>query len=373
MSLNKKKRLLILSAVVGAGHVRAAESLTQVASKKFGLKVDHVNFLDYVSPELSKLIEKIWYLMVKYTPLITKFTYESGKFNSNKWFKNLDNYLKLDFKKYRKLIEEYKPDIIISTHYLPAMIVSWMYKEMPINNGVVITDYTSHSMWVYPKNNRIFVACDQVIKELKKIGFKKENICVSGIPVRDVFLKPFNKNKLRKKLDLDLAKPTLLMMGGGDAVGPFVKILKSLSPYKKYFQLVVIAGKNKERQDNLKLKFNTFGFEGKVVGFVDNIDEYMKAADLLISKAGGLTTTEAITLGLPMLIVRPTPGQEDGNTDYLTKAKAGIYIKDIKEIGKIVNKVLKDPNKLKEMKRNSKNLAKPNASETIIKEMLNLP
>lgn len=162
------------------------------------------------------------------------------------------------------------------------------------------------------------------------------------------------------------------MMGGGDAVGPFVKILKSLSPYKKYFQLVVIAGKNKERQDNLKLKFNTFGFEGKVVGFVNNIDEYMKAADLLISKAGGLTTTEAITLGLPMLVVRPTPGQEDGNTEFLTKAKAGIYVKDIKEIGEIVNKILKTPNKLNEMRINSKKLAKPKASEMIIKEMLSL-
>ena len=372
MSLNKKKKLLILSAVVGAGHVRAAESLCQVASKKFGLKVDHVNFLDYISPELGKLVEKTWYLMVKYTPLITKFTYESGKFNSNKWFKNLDNYLKLDFKKYRKLIEEYKPDIIISTHYLPAMIASWMYKELPVKNGVVITDYTSHSMWVYPNNNRIFVACDQVIKELKKIGFEKENICVSGIPVRDVFLKPFNKDKLRKKLGLDLVKPMLLMMGGGDAVGPFVQILKSLSPYKEFFQLVVVAGRNKERQDNLDSKFKLLGFEGKVVGFVENIDEYMKVADLLISKAGGLTTTEAITLGLPMLIVRPTPGQEDVNTEFLTKAKAGIYIKNINEIGLTVKKILKNPNKLNEMKINSKKLAKPKASEMIIKEMLKL-
>lgn len=372
MSSNKKKKLLILSAVVGAGHVRAAESLAQVASEKFGLKVDHVNFLEYISPELSKLVEKTWYLMVRYTPLITKFTYESGKFNSNKWFKNLDNYLKLDFKKYRELIDEYKPDLIISTHYLPAMIASWMYKEIPINNGVVITDYTSHSMWVYPNNNRIFVACDRVIEELKKIGFGKEKICVSGIPVRDVFLKPFNKNKLRKELGLFLRKPILLMMGGGDAVGPFVQILKSLSAFKDLFQLVVIAGRDKERQKNLKLKFDSLGFEGRVVGFVNNIDEYMKVADLLISKAGGLTTTEAITLGLPMLIVRPTPGQEDGNTDYLIKAKAGIYVKDVKEIGKVVKKILRDSNKLKEMKKNSKKIAKPEASETIIKEMLSL-
>ncbi|MPN63986.1 Processive diacylglycerol beta-glucosyltransferase [bioreactor metagenome] len=136
--------------------------------------------------------------------------------------------------------------------------------------------------------------------------------------------------------------------------------------------MVVIAGRDKERQKNLKLKFDSLGFEGRVVGFVNNIDEYMKVADLLISKAGGLTTTEAITLGLPMLIVRPTPGQEDGNTDYLIKAKAGIYVKDVKEIGKVVKKILRDSNKLKEMKKNSKKIAKPEASETIIKEMLSL-
>jgi processive 1,2-diacylglycerol beta-glucosyltransferase len=145
-----------------------------------------------------------------------------------------------------------------------------------------------------------------------------------------------------------------------------------LFAFKNLFQLVVIAGKDKERQKDLKSRFKSLGFEGKVVGFVDNIDEYMKTADLLISKAGGLTTTEAITLGLPMLIVRPTPGQEDGNTEFLTKAKAGVYIKDIRKIAEIVKKILRDPNKLNEMRRNSKKLAKPKANETIIREMLSL-
>jgi len=170
-------------------------------------------------------------------------------------------------------------------------------------------------------------------------------------------------------LGLDIKKPVLLMMGGGDAVGPFVDVLKSLAKVKTDFQILVIAGRNKEMRKYLIQKFKVLGLQGEVLGFVENIEDYMRSADLLISKAGGLTTTESLTLGLPMLVVRPTPGQEDGNTEYLVKNKAGIYVKDIKKIGGVVEKLLKNPKKIEEMSENAKKLSKPKAAEMILREM----
>ncbi|MDD4938476.1 MAG: glycosyltransferase [Candidatus Shapirobacteria bacterium] len=371
MNLKNKKRLLILSVPAGAGHMKAAEALCQTAKREFGMKVDHVNFLEYFNPMFSRWTQKSWNFIVKYTPVVYKFIYE-GTDKPNNSLKRVGNFLKINIKKYQELVGQYKPDLIISTHYIPAAVTSWMYDRLPITNGVVITDYEAHSMWVYPNNNKVFVARKKMIEELENIGFDKNKVCVSGIPVRENFLKSFDIKQLRRKIGLYLDKPTLLIMGGGDAVGPFVDILKSLSKLEVEFQVVVIAGKNEKMRNSLENKFKSVGLKGKVLGFVKNIEDYMMVADLLVSKPGGLTTTESITIGLPMLIVRPTPGQEDGNTEFLVKARAGIYIKDVKKIGIVVGKLLRNPGKIKEMKENSRRLSKPKASKKILEEMLKL-
>jgi processive 1,2-diacylglycerol beta-glucosyltransferase len=292
-----KKRLLILSVRVGSGHIRAAEALEKVAKENFGLEVNHVNFLEYIDPKLAIFFEKMWYLLVKYAPFLEKVTYEAGRTKPNIWFKNLGRYLKVDFKKYKQLVREYKPDIIVSTHYLPAAIISWMSDRLSIPNGVVITDHIPHSMWFYPGNDVIFAADQWVLDDLKKMGVKKDKICLSGIPVGKEFLKNFDIDRLKNKFNLKTKKTTLLLMGGGDAVGPFLKILKSLAKEKmeNKFQLIVIAGNNKKRQDEIKKIIKNLKIDAKVVGFVKNIEEYMAVSDLLISKPGGLTTTEAIT------------------------------------------------------------------------------
>lgn len=370
MKLNKK-RLLVLSSPVGSGHIKAAEALCQVAIKKFNMKAFHVNFLEYLNPKFSELVKKGWYLIVKYIPLANKVVYKSAD-RPNKSIKTMGNFFKINIKRYNDLIEEYKPDIIISTHYIPAAVVSWMYDRFPITNGVTITDFESHSMWVYPNNNKVFVACKKMISELTKMEIEKSKICISGIPVRLDFGKHFDVKKIKKKLGLDLNKPILLVMSGGDAVGPFTEILKSLALVKGDFQVLVIAGKNETMRNELERRFKGFGLTGKVLGFVENIEDCMAISNLLISKAGGLTTAESLVMGLPILIIRPTPGQEDGNVEFLTKAGAAIYVKNVKKINLTVEKLLKNPKKIARMKKNAKKLAQPKAAEKILKEMIRL-
>lgn len=361
-----KKKLLVLSAPMGAGHIKAAEALCETYKKKIGGEAEHVDFLSYLNPTFSQLAEKGYYLITKHTPVVYKLVYKNTDKPSS--IKTIGNFLNI--KKYRKLIEKHRPDIIVSTHFLPAMVVSWMYKRFPITNGVVVTDYVSHSMWTYPNNGKFFVASKEMIPELEKMGVNKEKICVSGIPVRPNFLKSFNVSKLKSKLGLDLEKPVLLVMSGGNAIGPFVEILESLSKVKGEFQTLVITGRNAKMRDELKKQFKSLKLKGKVLGFIKNIEEYMAVSDLLISKAGGLTIAEALTIGLPMLIIRPTPGQEDGNTEFLTKAGAAVYIKDVTEINLTVDDLLKNPKKIVKMAQNAKKLAKPMAAEEILKEMM---
>ncbi len=367
MGLHNKK-LLVLSVSVGAGHKTVAEALCQVARDNFGIDAYHVNVLGYYSPTISRCVEMGWYLIVKYIPNIYKYIYYTTD-KPDGYVKRRGKSFKINQKMYQKLIDEYNPDFIISTHFFPAAVVSGMYEKFPIPNGVIITDYVSHSMWAYPNNNRVFVSDNRMVKELEETGVDTSRICISGIPVRTSFLKPYSVEELRTNLGLDAAKPMLLLMGGGDSVGPYLEILNALSKVRECFQVIVIAGRNEKIRQSLDQRFEALGLQGKVLGFTQNIDDYMKSADLLISKAGGSTVTESLAVGLPMLIVRPTPGQEDGNTEFLTRENAAVYLKEVADIGEVVENLLKNPEQLQEKRQKAKSLSKPMASETILEEM----
>lgn len=364
-----KKRLLVLSAPMGAGHIKAAEALCQTYIQKFGGEAFHVDFLTYLNPAFSHLAEKGYYLMTKHVPILYKIAYEK----TDKYGKSAKTLGKFLFaKKYIRLIEKYKPDIILSTHFLPSVAVSRMYKYVHITNGVVVTDFVSHPMWTYQNNQKFFVAHEGMVGEMEKIKVGREKICVSGIPVRPNFLKSFNTDKLRKKFKLDSKKPVLLVMSGGNAIGPFVEILESLTKVKNDFQVLVITGKNKKMYEELKKQFKLLHLTGKVLGLVKNMEEYMAVSSLLISKAGGLTIAEALTVGLPMLIINPTPGQEEGNTVFLERIGAGIHIKKLNDLNLTIDELLKNTKKISEMSENAKKQSLPNAAETILKEMIRI-
>jgi processive 1,2-diacylglycerol beta-glucosyltransferase len=224
---------------------------------------------------------------------------------------------------------------------------------------------------VYRNNQLFFVAHQGMVEELMKLGVDRSKICVSGIPVSPKFLKKFDKNKLREKLNLS-DKPVILFMVGGSDIELLMEIMDSLVKVKNDFQIVMITGRNRAVFKELKRQFLFSRLDGKVLSFVNNVNEYMSAADLMLSKAGGLTVTEALTVGLPMVIVRPIPGQEDGNTKFLTEAGAAVYTKEIKDMGLMIDDLLANPKKLEQMTKNAKKLALPNAAEVILEESMKL-
>ncbi len=368
-SNNDRKRLLILSMPFGSGHLKAGEALAATCRDKFDCEVYHLNYLDCIDPKLTKSVQRGYHWMVKYFPFLNKWAYYGFNKPNEKLKKVGETF---NVKEYAEVMEQYKPDMILSTHYIPAMLSSWMYRNYPVPNGVVITDYDFNSMWVYPNNSKVFIACKQMLKDMKKCGVDESRVVVSGIPVRKEFYKEFDKAELRKKLKIGAEENVLLLMSGGTATGPFLEILKSLAELRDRIYLLVVTGHNEKLAGDISEAFTQMNLKGKVMTFVDNVEEYMGAADLLVSKAGGLTITEAITIGLPILVIRPTPGQEDGNTRFIVNGGAGIYIKNPKSINLVVKDLINDSERLKRMSAKAKGLSKPDAAENILKEMLEL-
>ncbi len=360
------KRLLILSASIGAGHVKAAEALCETYTEKFGGEAYHLDFLRYTSPVLSRRIEQAYYLMTKHTPSLWKFIYNAGSL-PNAPLKKLEAYLGL--RKYRELLNNYKPDAIIATHFLPAAIASYLYPQFPIPNGVVLTDYVPHQFWVNDNTQLYFIAHPGMKQELMAMGVKEHLIRVTGIPIRPCFQGIHKSPALRSRLRIDRHLPLIMIMSGGNAIGPLTEILEELGRVQAAFQVIVITGQNRKSYREVKQVLYDVHIKGQVRGRVENIHQWMAASDLLISKAGGLTVTEALNLGLPMVIIRPTPGQEDGNTEFLTRGGAGIYLKDIKDLNSSVTELLGNPEKLILMSKNAINLSRPDANESILKEM----
>ncbi|MCL6590621.1 MAG: glycosyltransferase [Firmicutes bacterium] len=363
------KRLLVLSVHIGAGHFKAGEALCKAYTKEFGGEAYHMDFLRYSSPTLGRWVEEAYYLITKHTPSVYKFIYNMAERPNTPLIKT-EVYLWP--KKYRRLVEEYQPDAVICTHFLPAAVASHMYSELPIPNGVVLTDFTSHPMWVNQNNGLFFVAHDGMRNELRQLGVEDSRICVSGIPISPYFLDRYDSRLLREKLQLSQDLPVILAMSGGNAIGPLVEVLEELSPLKEKVQVVAIAGRNRQSFRELRLTMKLLGLQGRVMGFVDNIHEWMAASDLLISKAGGLTVAEALASGLPMLVIRPTPGQEDGNTEFLTGAGAAIHLKHVSELKGTVTDLLQNPLKLEAMRSRAKSLGRPEATVIILTEMIKM-
>ena len=356
-------RLLVLSASIGAGHLKAAEAVCG-AFKDCHPEKDVVHgILKYCDPVVSKLLEESYYFLTSRLAWVYGFIYERAPPGTV----GQKEQVLLALGKY-KFLEEYRPDMIVSTHFFPAAVVSYYYPKYPVPNAVILTDYASHPMWVYPHVGRYFVACKEMVDELWTYGVDKEKIKVTGIPVRPQFSLTLSPAELRAEKGLPADRPVILVMSGGNAIGPLMEILEVLARVPEDFTAVVITGKNEKTRKALAEAKEKFHFTLHLPGYVNDMHKWMRLSDFLISKAGGLTVSEALAVGLPILVVRPTPGQEEANTDFLLKAGAGYYLKDLEELAPVVEE-LQRPSETCRIAGERGQARKPGAAREIIKEL----
>ena len=370
------QRVLILSASVGAGHVRAAQALEKAIIQMGAARdVRHVDTLDYTNRVFRNLYSKAYLEMVNGAPDVLGWLYD---YLDQPW-KNERRRLALDrlnTRRFVRLLKQYQPEMTICTHFLPAEIISWLKakKQLPSRQAIVVTDFDIHAMWLCHHYEQYFVALEETGVHMQKLGIPAEKITVSGIPIDPVFAEPKEKVAMREKHGLRPDRTTILVSAGGFGVGSMEHVINSLVELKHEAQIVAISGRNEElRQRLLALVPRNSNMERvtvKVVGYTSEMDEYMAAADFMLGKPGGLTTSEALARGLVMVIVNPIPGQEERNSDHLLEEGVGIRCNNLPVLAHKIDRLLDDAARLETMRRNVARLSRPNAACEIVDKLL---
>jgi processive 1,2-diacylglycerol beta-glucosyltransferase len=371
------KKVLLLSASAGAGHLRAAEAVEKAFKQTADAdsrEVKHIDVLDYTNKVFRHLYSKAYIDLVNKLPEVPGWVYDK----LDKPWKNERRRLaldKLNTRPFVKLLREYQPDLIVCTHFLPAEIVSWLKAKERLSSRqvIIVTDFDVHAMWLVHHYERYFVALDEARVYLMALGIKQTRITVSGIPIDPVFAKKKNKREMRLKHGLAADRTTILVSAGGFGVGAVDALIASLLPLQHRAQVVAICGRNEELKQRLtrlaaRAKPNASVLL-KPFGYTQEMDELMAASDLVLGKPGGLTTSEALARGLVFVIVNPIPGQEERNSDHLLEGGAAIRCNNLPALSYKLDRLLADPSRFASMQANSRRMGKPNAAIEIVEQL----
>ncbi len=372
------KKILILSASVGAGHLRAAEALEKEFKRQMpNAEIKNIDVLNFTNPLFRRLYGKAYLDMVNKMPEVLGWMYDT----LDKPWENERRRLVLDrlnTQPFINLLKKEKPDLAVCTHFLPSEIISWLKAKEKVSfpQAIVVTDFDAHAMWLCHHYEQYFVALEETKVHLAKIGIPNEKITVSGIPIDPVFAVAKNKSEMRTKFGLTENKLVILVSAGGFGVGNIEHLLEALSDLKTPSEIVAICGKNEDLKNKLeklaKTKLNNERVTFKPIGFTKEMDEYMSAADLIVGKPGGLTTSEALAKGLVFVVVNPIPGQEERNSDHLLEKGCAIKCNNLPILSYKIDELIKDDVRFKQMKENVRKLAKPDSSAVIVKKLSNL-
>lgn len=366
----EKHKVLLLSVSAGAGHVRAAQAIEAYAKQTAHIEALHIDVMDYVSKSFRKIYIDTYIKIVQKYPMIWGFIYKkTDKAKVTDPLQKLRRLIeRINTKALSHVINDFSPDAIICTHFLPAELL--MHK---INNDnyqvpvwVQITDFDLHRMWVIPKMEGYFTANNEVAFRLQQNGISYQNIHETGIPIMPNFSEQLNKNDCLTSYGLSSNTPTLLLMGGGAGLGNLDEVAEYLLSQIEEIQLIVLAGKNERTLQALQKVASQYPHRLFPQGFTDKVEQLMACADLVITKPGGLTSSECLAMGLPMIIHAPIPGQEEHNADFLLEQ--GVALKAIDELGLVyrIKQLLNNPQQLLLMKQKAQQLGKPLAAQQVL-------
>jgi processive 1,2-diacylglycerol beta-glucosyltransferase len=373
------RNVLILSASAGAGHVRAGQALERAFVESGAVQaVHHIDTLEFTNPLFRRLYSKAYIDMVNAMPEVLGWLYDVS--DKPDWDDRLKVALeKLNTVPFVQMLERYQPDLTVCTHFLPAEIISWLIEKGKLAKtrlAIVVTDFDVHAQWICSDFAHYFVALDETRAHLEALGIPAERITVSGIPVDPAFAVAKDRAALRDKYRLRQDGIVILISAGGFGVGKIETLITPLLRLRHPAQIVAICGRNEElktRLDHLAAGLAPRSRVAlKVVGYTNEMDEYMAAADLVVGKPGGLTTSEALARGLVFVIVSPIPGQEERNADHLLEECAAIRCNNHPVLAYKIDRLLDDPARLAAMQANVRRLARPRAAHEIVAKLLTL-
>lgn len=387
-------RILITTVTAGGGHLAAAAALEEAwRALRPRDVVERVDILKFFSPLQRKLHSKGYVKLVEHAPELWGMLF--GKTDNPKLVRRLARLRRALPSQSRdrlaRYITQFKPDAVVCTHYLPFETLTYMRKEeakarrsprsgnsfnkrrVPPGGSdhlpfvvSVITDFEAHALWMDSCVDLYCVAAEETKARLIARGATVESIVATGIPIAAKFSMRPVLQKLRDDLGLRRDQPVLLVLSGGFGVGPVAKVLAALDKVKRPIQTIVVTGRNPELQRELAAQVRRQTTH--VLGFASNMHELMAVADLIITKPGGLTASEALAMGKPIFILDPIPGQEAANSDYLLEHGAAVKVNRVEDLPYRIEPLL-GSKKLAGLARGAKALGKPRAAEQVCREV----
>jgi processive 1,2-diacylglycerol beta-glucosyltransferase len=271
---------------------------------------------------------------------------------------------KFNLKKFCELIECDEWDVVVNTHFLPAEIIASLRRDgkLSVPQVTVTTDFETHRLWVNEPTDRYTTATEEGAAYLAHWGVPPEKVRVTGIPIHPVFAEPKDRGECLRRHGLAGDRPVVLQLAGGFGVGPIEQLFRGILSIDAPLEVVVVAGKNAKAKQQLEAVQVPRRHRAKVIGFTTEIDELMAVADVVVSKPGGLTTSEVLARGAAMLVVNPIPGQESRNSDFLLENGAAIKANNVATLPLKLSRLLGDRSRLESIKSNARRLGKPRAA-----------
>lgn len=364
-------RVLFLYISASSGHQRAAEAIREalalIVPRWDGVCIDT---FAYAYPTLGRLLSRTYLEVLRLTPALWDFIYDNPDVETaTREARELVNLI--SGQKLQKLVREHAPAAIVCTQAAPCSVLAAEKRrgKLPIPLLAVVTDFAVHRYWTHKEVDLYCVPSEEVRRALAKQGISASRIAVTGIPISPLFLQRTAKPSLMTRLRLDSQRPTLLIMGGSQGMGPMQELIERLLSLE--CQMMVLTGLNRALYRTLARRFRRER-RVRVFGYTRLVHQLMDAADLLVTKPGGLTSSEALSKGLPMIISNPIPGQEERNADYLIRMGAALRADDPREAAVAVESLLRHPVRHRRMQEKALAIANPYAAIQIAQQVFRL-
>ncbi len=360
--------VVVLSARYGAGHWQAAAAVREAMHALFpGRDSLLLDYMDLVNPALNRTIQSLYLASIKHFPGGYGWFYRTtSTIPPDSPFQSLLN--SLGREQLARLVAVTTPRAIVSTFPTQAGVLSDMRRlgQCAVPSLTVITDNTVHSQWVHPYTDMYCVSSPDVAANLAARGVPPQRIATTGIPVRQAFTRPLDRSEVLRHYRFDPTLPVVLVMSGAfAALGGVNEACRILTHMDRPLQLVVVAGRDRLLARHLQRMVAHYPYPVHVFGYVEFIAELMTVADVLVTKAGGVTTAEALAMGLPVIIFRPIPGQEEANADYLCEHGAALSARNTDELRQACDSLLADPARRYRMREACLRLGRPNAARDV--------
>lgn len=354
--------ILILSAGAGTGHIRAGEAVEEaIRARAPARRVEHVDVLELAPDWVATAYGDGFEFLAARAPEVWRRIYELSDGPDDGQTRLWSMAARVLFRQFRRKLRDGPWGRCVCTHFLPGQLVAGRPGFPPLS--MVITDYQLHRYWVQPGIDRYYVPTDAMASALRS-RLPGTPVHATGVPLRTGFRARPLRGEARRELGLPRDRPVLLVLSGGMGLDVAERAEAALDAPVEDLLVVAICGRNRSARESLEALGVPDG-RLRVHGYVRRMERFMAAADLILTKPGGLTVSEALAVGRPMLLTRPIPGHEEGNAEEVSRAGAAVAVDGASEITRAVADLLGDPGRLEKLADRAAALGKPDASDEV--------